>query len=90
MPDPIVLFGGTFDPVHHGHLIVGRSLAAQRGLARLPLLAAAPPPPTSSPEVTTISAVLMSASVARSSTACTRMTIGVAVLLKLPRSQDAV
>ena len=29
--DDIVLFGGTFDPVHHGHLIVARALAEARG-----------------------------------------------------------
>lgn len=31
----IGLFGGSFDPVHHGHLIVGRVAAEQLGLDQL-------------------------------------------------------
>jgi len=31
MPDKLILFGGTFDPVHHGHLIVARTLAEKLG-----------------------------------------------------------
>jgi len=44
MADRIVLFGGTFDPVHNGHLIVARSLAERLGLERITLLPAASPP----------------------------------------------
>jgi nicotinate-nucleotide adenylyltransferase len=40
----IAVFGGTFDPVHHGHLIVARSIAEQRGLERILLQPAASPP----------------------------------------------
>ena len=44
MPDRIVLFGGTFDPVHHGHLIVARALAEARGYDRITLVPSASPP----------------------------------------------
>jgi nicotinate-nucleotide adenylyltransferase len=44
MADDLVLFGGTFDPVHHGHLIVARALAEQRGFARITFVPAARPP----------------------------------------------
>lgn len=40
----IVCFGGTFDPVHNGHLIVARSLAEQRGFERIVLVPAGLPP----------------------------------------------
>ena len=36
----IVLFGGTFDPIHLGHLIVARSLAEQCGFERIGFLPA--------------------------------------------------
>ena len=39
-----VLFGGTFDPVHNGHLVVARALAEQRGFERISLVPAASPP----------------------------------------------
>ena len=37
-PRPKVLFGGAFDPVHLGHLIVARSVAEQMGYDRITLL----------------------------------------------------
>ncbi len=40
----IGLFGGSFNPVHHGHLIVARSVAEQLGLSRMILIPAAVPP----------------------------------------------
>ena len=40
----ILLFGGTFDPIHHGHLIIGRSVAEQLGVERIILIPAALPP----------------------------------------------
>ena len=52
MPERIVCFGGAFDPVHNGHLIVARSLAEQRGFGRIKLIPTAQPPhkaPTHSP-----------------------------------------
>jgi nicotinate-nucleotide adenylyltransferase len=35
-----LLFGGTFDPVHHGHLIVARAVAEQMGFDRVTLVPA--------------------------------------------------
>jgi nicotinate-nucleotide adenylyltransferase len=40
----IVIFGGTFDPVHHGHLIVARAIAEQHGFQRILLVPAARSP----------------------------------------------
>lgn len=40
----LILFGGTFDPVHHGHLIVARHLAELRGFGRIVLMPTAAPP----------------------------------------------
>ncbi len=44
MPQSIALFGGSFDPVHCGHLIVARCLAETLGLHRVILLPCARPP----------------------------------------------
>jgi nicotinate-nucleotide adenylyltransferase len=44
MTNRIVLFGGTFDPVHHGHLIVARALAERQGYDRVTFVPAASPP----------------------------------------------
>lgn len=38
------LYGGTFDPIHHGHLISARSLAETLDLERVYLIPAARPP----------------------------------------------
>lgn len=40
----MVLFGGTFDPVHVGHLIVARSIAEACGFERITFVPAARPP----------------------------------------------
>lgn len=40
----ILLFGGSFDPIHHGHLIVGRAAAERIGAARVVLIPSALPP----------------------------------------------
>lgn len=39
-----LLFGGSFDPVHHGHLIIVRAVAEQIGAGRVWLIPAARPP----------------------------------------------
>ena len=44
MAEELVVFGGTFDPVHHGHLIVARALAEQRGLPCVTFVPAGTPP----------------------------------------------
>ena len=40
----ILLFGGSFDPVHHGHLIVSRFAAEALGVGRVVLIPGASPP----------------------------------------------
>lgn len=44
MARKILLFGGTFDPVHNGHLIVARCVAERCGFERVTLVPAASPP----------------------------------------------
>ncbi len=40
----VALYGGSFNPIHHGHLIVARAVAEHLGLARVVLIPAAKPP----------------------------------------------
>ncbi|MFW6133486.1 MAG: nicotinate-nucleotide adenylyltransferase [Planctomycetota bacterium] len=40
----MLLFGGTFDPVHHGHLIAARAICERGGYGRVVLVPAARPP----------------------------------------------
>ena len=40
----IALFGGTFDPIHHGHLILAREAIEQLGLERVVFIPAAQSP----------------------------------------------
>jgi len=42
--DTIALFGGSFNPIHHGHLIVARAFVEQLQLDRLIFLPSAQPP----------------------------------------------
>lgn len=40
----VLLFGGSFDPIHHGHLLVARAAAEQLGVGRVVLIPGAAPP----------------------------------------------
>lgn len=44
MSTHIGLYGGSFDPIHFGHLISARSIAEQLGLDRITLIPSARPP----------------------------------------------
>ena len=42
--EKIALFGGTFDPVHHGHLIIAQAVIEEAGLDRVIFVPSARPP----------------------------------------------
>ena len=42
--DKVGLFGGSFNPIHHGHLIAARAVAEEVGLARVVFLPCRQPP----------------------------------------------
>ena len=46
----IVLFGGTFDPIHFGHLITARAVAEKCGFDRITFMPAATPPHKATPQ----------------------------------------
>ena len=52
MAAPIVLFGGTFDPIHFGHLIIARSVGEQLAAARIIFIPSACPPHKSEAAIT--------------------------------------
>ena len=56
MPSHVGLLGGTFDPIHHGHLICARAAAEQAGLDRLILLPSGDPPHKSAQVMTDVEA----------------------------------
>lgn len=45
----VAVLGGSFNPIHHGHLIVARSVAEQAGCARV-ILVPSPRPPHKPPD----------------------------------------
>jgi nicotinate-nucleotide adenylyltransferase len=45
MPQPgVLLYGGSFNPIHNGHLIIARSAAEQLGISRTIMIPSAAPP----------------------------------------------
>ncbi len=50
----VLLFGGTFDPIHHGHLIVCREVARQLNIEKIVLVPSANPPHKPDASVTDI------------------------------------
>ena len=50
--EPLALFGGTFDPVHYGHLRCAEEARRKLGLKKLHLLPAGRPPHRSTPQAT--------------------------------------
>jgi len=44
LPPPLGIFGGTFDPIHHGHVRAAAALCAELALARLFIVPNADPP----------------------------------------------
>lgn len=51
LPAPLGVFGGTFDPVHHGHLRLAQEAQEALGLAQVLWLPAGQPPHRSPPRV---------------------------------------
>lgn len=51
--EPLAFFGGTFDPVHYGHLRCAEEVRQKLGLKNLYLLPAGTPPHRASPQTTT-------------------------------------
>lgn len=49
---PVGVFGGTFDPIHYGHLRIAEELVEAAGLARLHLIPTGAPPHRDAPAVT--------------------------------------
>ena len=52
MSEPLGLFGGTFDPVHFGHLRLAEEAISQLGLAGVRWIPAGQPPHRGTPQVT--------------------------------------
>lgn len=52
MSDPLGLFGGTFDPVHYGHLRLAEESIAHLGLGGVRWIPAGQPPHRGTPQVT--------------------------------------
>jgi nicotinate-nucleotide adenylyltransferase len=52
MTERLGVFGGTFDPIHHGHLIIAAELKFKLGLDRVLFLPAGRPPHKTDREVT--------------------------------------
>jgi len=51
-PDAVGVFGGTFDPIHYGHLRLAEELADRLALAQVRIIPARVPPHRATPKVT--------------------------------------
>lgn len=58
-PEPIALLGGTFDPVHYGHLGFASEARTALGLAEVRLVPSATPPHRGAPEASAADRVAM-------------------------------
>lgn len=70
MTSGIALFGGTFDPIHHGHLIAARAVLEQIGFERVVFIPAPKPPHKVGRELTDASDRLHMARMAIEGEAC--------------------
>lgn len=52
MPEPLALFGGTFDPIHFGHLRLAEESISHLGLGGVRWIPAGQPPHRGAPQVT--------------------------------------
>lgn len=52
MPNAIGVFGGTFDPIHHGHLLIAGELLYRLGLDKVLFLPAGRPPHKTDQDIT--------------------------------------
>lgn len=59
LPEPKALFGGTFDPVHYGHLRCADEARQKLGLDKLYLLPAGTPPHRKAPQTTAMQRLTM-------------------------------
>ncbi|WP_075180667.1 nicotinate-nucleotide adenylyltransferase [Pantoea sp. 1.19] len=59
LPELHALFGGTFDPIHYGHLLPVSALAEETGLSRVTLLPNNVPPHRPQPQATPAQRVAM-------------------------------
>lgn len=59
LSEPLGLFGGTFDPVHFGHLRLAEESIAHLGLGEVRWIPAGQPPHRGTPEVTAVQRLAM-------------------------------
>ena len=57
----IGILGGTYDPIHNGHLHIGRQVAEQLGLAQILLIPSRTPPHRPAPQATSQQRIAMCA-----------------------------